>query len=121
MGNKKAGAGNDIKTWQYLHKLNKEALPYRDEWGKIDKNLAEMVDRLIKHSDNCLLMLWRATPESGAPSCMIADAIGASRNKGLDVSIANPYLIGYLLGQRKLNIIKQEFNLTITVANTKMY
>jgi ADP-ribosylglycohydrolase len=82
------GQSNEVKAWEYLNKLNREALPSPTMENE-DKEMVDMVGRLIKQSDDYLLLYWKSTPESGAPSCMIAGAIGEMRNKGLDVSKAN--------------------------------
>jgi ADP-ribosylglycohydrolase len=95
----------EINAWEYLNKLNTEALPIRKK-RKIDNEMVRVVDRLIKHSDDFLLMMWRATPESGAPSCLVAGAIGAARNRGIDVSSANVLFQQGLKALQKKDYIK---------------
>jgi len=78
---------NGVKAWEYLYKLTKEAVPSIKK--EENKGMGEVIERLIRHSDDFIRMLWEGTPDSGAPSCLIAGAIGAAGNRGLDVSEAD--------------------------------
>lgn len=77
-----------IKAWAYLYKQTKDALPSKKR-RKVNIKTIEIVDRLIKYSDDFLLVLWELTSEFRAPSCMIVGAIGACWNRELDISQAN--------------------------------
>jgi len=90
--------GGGVKAWEYLYKRTKQAFPSLTR--KKNQQMGETVERLIKYSDDLIRMLWEATPESGAPSCLIAGAISALENKGLDVSKAE------VLFEEGLNCLK---------------